>query len=101
MNQVEEDDPKAADIILIGPPTGGVDTDLEDDDENEDVSESGLPKEVCGELEIHQYTAEDENSNDNVDLEDSPPKKKCKKGKKGKICPVEEDSHISKTKFFR
>ena len=57
ISQVEEDDPETADIIMIGPPTGGDDSDMEMDDDNS-PPESGLPDEVAGELEVQQHYAQ-------------------------------------------
>ena len=59
ISQVDEDDPETADIIMIGPPTGGDDSDMEMDDDNS-PPESGLPDEVAGEVEVQQYYAHDE-----------------------------------------
>ena len=32
VNQIQDDDPESADIAIIGPPTGGHDSDLENED---------------------------------------------------------------------
>ena len=49
IEDVENDASEAADIIITGPPTGGVDSDLEGDDD-EYLAHHDLPTEVAGEL---------------------------------------------------
>ena len=61
INQIEADDPQSADIVMIGPPTEGQDSDLEHEDEDF-VTETGLPDEVAGELEVMQYSDDDDNN---------------------------------------
>ena len=47
INQVDEDNPEIAEIIMIGPPTGGQDSDIEE--ENDDaLKETDMPAEVTG-----------------------------------------------------
>ena len=54
------DDESPADIILIGPPLGGLESDQED--ENEDnVTDNGLPLEVSSELVVQQRDNDGEN----------------------------------------
>ena len=46
VNQVEEEKPKTADILMTGHPLGGQESDLEN--ENDDsLCVDGLPNEVC------------------------------------------------------
>ena len=47
INQVDEDNPEIAEIIMIGPPTGGQDSDIEE--ENDDaLKETDMSAEVTG-----------------------------------------------------
>ena len=53
ISQIENDDPKTADIVTIGPPTGGEDNDMES--ENEEILDAtSLPNQVAGEVEVLQ-----------------------------------------------
>ena len=54
----------SADIILIGPPAGGYETDNEEEDEDA-VAETGLPNEVSSEMVvIHNNWSDNEEEND-------------------------------------
>ena len=56
ISQIENDDPETADIVMIGPPTGDADSDMES--ENEKILETtGLPNEIAGEVEVFQITS--------------------------------------------
>ena len=56
MRQIENDDLETTDIVMIGSPTGGADSDMES--ENEEILEvTGLPNEVAGEVEVFQITS--------------------------------------------
>ena len=33
VNQIQDDDPESADVVIIGPPTGRQDSDLENEDD--------------------------------------------------------------------
>ena len=46
VNQVEEEKPKTADILMTGPPLGGQESDLENDNDDS-LCVDGLPNEVC------------------------------------------------------
>ena len=66
INQVDEDNPETADIIMIGPPTGGQDSNIEE--ENDDALKgTDMPVEGTGELEVFQFTKEDEKAPENSD----------------------------------
>ena len=51
--QVLNDNPPYADIIMIGPPTGGNENDVEEENED-DVGDTGMPQEVSSELIVQQ-----------------------------------------------
>ena len=56
ISQIENNYPEMADIVMIGPPTGGADSDMES--ENEEILEAtGLPNEVAGEVKVFQITS--------------------------------------------
>ena len=55
ISQIENDDPGTANIIMIGSPTGGDDSDMESKNE-EILDATGLPNEVAGEVEVFQIT---------------------------------------------
>ena len=59
--EVDDDNPQCADIVIIRPPTGGFNSDQENEDEVADT-EKDLPGEVAGEVEVLQYSADDNNS---------------------------------------
>ena len=67
VNQVEEEKPETADIVMIEPPLGGQESDL--DNENDDsLCVNGLPNEVLCELEVfkihNENLSDDDDSND-------------------------------------
>ena len=43
VNQIQDDDPESADVVIIGPPTGDLYSDLENED-NKILNTTGLPK---------------------------------------------------------
>ena len=51
VNQIQDDDSESTDIIIIGPPTGGQDSSLENED-NETLNTTGLPKEIAGKVKF-------------------------------------------------
>ena len=51
LSQIENDDSDSADVVMIGPPTGGHDSDMENEDEDV-LKTTGLPDEVAGEIEF-------------------------------------------------
>ena len=81
INQVDKDNPETADIIMIGPPTGGQDSDIVE--ENDDaLKETDVPAEVTGELEVFQFAKDIEEApanSDNQPLVEAPEVKKKKK----------------------
>ena len=52
-NLIENDDPETADIVMIGPHTGGEYSDMESKNK-EILDATGLPNEVAGEVEVFQ-----------------------------------------------
>ena len=80
ISQIENDDPETADIVMIGPPTGGADSDMES--KNEEILEAkGLPNEVAGEVEVFQITS-NEVMSDSETKEQGSSKPTAKRGKK-------------------
>ena len=80
INQVDEDNPETADVIMIGPPTGGEDSDIEEANDDA-LKETDMPAEVTGELEVFQFAKEDEGApekSDNEPLVEAPEVKKRK-----------------------
>ena len=56
ISQIENDDHETADIVMIGPPTGGEDSNMES--ENEEILDAtGLPNQFAGEVEVFQITS--------------------------------------------
>ena len=51
INQIQDDDPKSADVVIIGPPTGGQDSDLENEDDKI-LNKTGLPAEIAGQVKV-------------------------------------------------
>ena len=49
VRQIENDDSDSADVVMIGPPTGGHDSDMENEDEDV-LKTTGLPDKVAGKL---------------------------------------------------
>ena len=78
-DQVFVNDSSAADIIIIGPPQGGYETDQEEENE-ENVPDNGLSYEVSSELVVHKKDNDEEiNENkeyNNEEEEVIPPKSK-------------------------
>ena len=80
ISQIENDDPETADIVMIGPPTGGADSDMES--ENEEILEAtDLPNEVAGEVEVFQITS-NEVMSDSVSEEQGSSETTAKRAKK-------------------
>ena len=97
VNQIQDDDPESADVVIIGTPTGGQDSDLENED-NEILNTTGFPEELAGEVEvfdirndeIERMTSDGEDSN----LEPPPAKKQKQNAKKSKINVKWQKQHI-------
>ena len=69
VNEVEKEKPETADIVMIGPPLSGRESDLKN--ENDDLlCAGGLPKKVSCELEVFNVHNEDffddNDSNDEI-----------------------------------
>ena len=78
----------SADVVIIGPPTGGQDSELENEDDKT-LNTTGLPEEIAGEVEslnirndeIERMSSDGENSY----VEPPPAKKQKQNAKKSKI----------------
>ena len=88
LNQIQDNNPESADIVIRGPPTGGQDSDLENEDD-EILSTIELPEEVVGEVEVfnirnnevERMTSDGADSN----VEPPPAKKQKQNAKKFEI----------------
>ena len=95
ISQIENDDPETADIVMIGPHTGGEDSDMEC--ENEEILDAtGLPNEVAGEVEVFQITSNEVMSDSDSEEQGScePTSKKAKKSAKKNDNVKWEKKHI-------
>ena len=95
ISQIENDDPDTADIVMIGPPTEGADSDMES--ENEEVLEAtGLPNAVAGEVEVFQITSNEVMSDSNSEEQGSsePTAKRAEKLAKRNDSVKWEKKHI-------
>ena len=52
VNQTQDDDPKSADVVIIGPPTGGQDSSNLENEDGKVLNTTGLPKEIAEEVEV-------------------------------------------------
>ena len=80
ISQIQNDDPETANMVMIGPPTGGEDSDMES--ENEEILDAtGLPNEVAGEVEVFQITSNEVMSDSDSEEQGSsePTAKRAKK----------------------
>ena len=50
VNQIQDDDQESANVAIIGPPTGGQDTDLKNEDDT--INATGLPEEIAGGVKV-------------------------------------------------
>ena len=88
VNEIQDYDPETADVVIIGPQTGGQDSDLENED-NRILNTTGFPGEIAGEIEvfnirndkIERMTSDGEDSN----VEPPPAKKQKENAKESKI----------------
>ena len=102
VNQIQNDDPESADVVIIGPPTGGQSSDLENEDE-EILNTTGLPEEIAGEVEvlkirkdkIERMTSDGEDS----DVEPPPAKQQKQNVKKSKINVKWQKQHLQTQTF--
>ena len=95
ISQIENDDPETADIVMIGPHTGGEDSDMEC--ENEEILDAtGLPNEVAGEVEVFQITSNEVMSDSDSEEQGScePTSKKAKKSARKNDNVKWEKKHI-------
>ena len=94
VNQVEEEKPETADIVMMGLPPGGQENDLEN--ENDDsMRVRGLPNKVSCKLEVFNVQNEDlsdddDTNDDNFETTAPPTPKKAKKGKPHKAVKWEK-----------
>ena len=95
ISQIENDDPETADIVMIGPHTGGEDSDMECKNE-EILDATGLPNEVAGEVEVFQITSNEVMSDSDSEEQGSceTTSKKAKKSAKKNDNVKWEKKHI-------
>ena len=94
VNQVEEERPETGDIVMIGPPLSGQESDLENENDDSPLAD-GLPNEVSCELEVFNVHNEDlsdgdDSTDDNVETTAPSSSKKAKKGKPHKAVKWEK-----------
>ena len=58
ISQIENDDPETADIVMIGPRTGGEDSDMESKNK-EILDATGFSNKVAGEVKVFQITSKE------------------------------------------
>ena len=95
VSQIENDDSDSADVVMIGPPTGGHDSDVENEDEDV-LKTTGLPDEVAEEIEV--FNIRNDNiegiSDDGHDIVAPQPKKAKQTTKKSQgKCKMEEEPY--------
>ena len=84
---IQDDDPESAEVAIIGPPTGGQDSDLGNEDDTI-LNTTRLPEEIAGEVqvfnnrnnEIERMTSDGEDS----DVEPPPAEKQKQNAKKSR-----------------
>ena len=83
VSQIENDDSDSADVVMIGPPTRGHDSDMENEDEDV-LKTTGLSDEVAGEIEVFNIRNDDIEgiSDDGHDIVAPQPKKQNEPPKK-------------------
>ena len=92
--QIEEEQPDNADIIMMGPPTGGQDSDLETENE-ELLYNDSMPSEVAGELEVFNLDNNELSEEEATETAIQPSSKKLRKEKKKEKPTVNwEKKHI-------
>ena len=88
VNQVQYDDPESVDVIIIWPPTGGQDSDLENEDDKI-LKTTGLLEKIAGVIGVFNININEiERMNfdgDNSDMEPPTAKKLKQNAKKSKI----------------
>ena len=100
VSQIENDDSDSADVVMIGPPTGGHDSDMENEDEDV-LKTTGLSDEVAGEIEVFNIRNDDTEgiSDDGHDIVAPQPKKAKQTTKKAKVNVKWKKSHINSQTF--
>ena len=102
VNQIQDDDPESADVVIIEPPTCVQDSYLENEDD-EILNTTGLAEEIAEEVEvlnikndeIERMTSDGEDS----DVELSTAKKQKQNAKKSKINVKWQKQHIQTETF--
>ena len=102
VNQIQDDGPESADVVITGPPAGVLCRGLENED-NEVLNTSGLPEEIAGEVEVFKFRKDEtetmiwDGEDSNVD---SPLAKKQKQNaKKSKVIFKQQKQHIQTQTF--
>ena len=100
VSQIENDDSDSADVVMIGPPTGGHDSDMENEDED-GLKTTGLPDKIAGETEVFNIRNDDIEgiSDDGHDIVAPQPKKAKQTTKKAKLNVKWKKSHINSQTF--
>ena len=102
LKQIQNDDPESADVVIIGPATGGEDSDLENEDDKI-LNTTGLREEIAREVEIfnirndeiERMTSDGEDS----DVETPPANKQKQNAKKSKINMKRQKQYIQTQTF--
>ena len=100
VSQIENDDSDSVNVVVIGPPTGGHDSDMENEDEDV-LKTTGLPDEVAGEIAVFNIRNGDIEgiSDDGHDIVAPQPKKAKQTTKKAKVNVKGKKSHINSQTF--
>ena len=100
VSQIENDDSDSADVVMIGPPTGGHDSDMENEDEDV-LKTTRLPDEVAGEIGVSNIRNDgiEGISDDGHDIVAPQPKKAKQTTKKAKVNVKWKKSHIDSQTF--
>ena len=102
VNQIQVDDPESADVAIIGTPTSGQDSDLENEDV-EILNTTGLLEEIAGEVEVFNIRNDEIESmtsdGEDSDVETPPAQKQKQNAKKSKINVKWKKQHIQTQAF--
>ena len=102
VNQIQDDDPESADVVIIGTPTSGQDSNLENED-NKISNTTGLSEETAGEVEVFNLRNNkiERMASDGVgsNVETSPAKKQKENAKQSKINMKWQKQHIQTQTF--
>ena len=94
INQIQDDDPESVDVVITGSPTGGQDSNVENED-NKILNTTRLLEEITGETEVFNIRNDEMTSDgDNSNLKPPPSKKQKQNAKKSKINVKLQKQHI-------